>query len=352
MASTSNVLLMDAKGALAVMEAAIAARDLSTSLEGEDYLGTASAVNKLVLSGFSLAEKGAYLAGADNSTLRDLKSYELFPRAAELPLQIMKCAANPSGDPLADFQKAIIAPTAGMMETALDGAIYYEKHFIAMSPEEREKAQRPIYILVGDEWKCVGHKPVDIAECQANLAMYEKESLIAGTIKFCAEMEVFGSLYERLALFLQNYHNQVPLIQNQEAEADPQQGFNLMALPMIPEFLHEDETFKLFICPITHLPIRRPVGDPTNGITVYEYSAIVSWLAVNPRSPITQMPLTPDRLVERPAIQAIINSRLQQHQDRLLEYIESSPAFQQQLGAPAPVALSQAVEQENEQVHI
>jgi U-box domain. len=371
----SNVFSIAIKGALAAIEASLAVNELlkrSEENEGK-ALQTASAVNKLVLLGFSIGEIGALLGGASSSSLMHLKSWELLPRGAELPIEAGKYIVKLTKDPSVEnhiqlVEKGLIAPISGFIGTLADASAYYEKHFIEMSPEEREQATRPVYEYDSFEESFVltGYKPVNLEECQKNLAMLQNLSSASGCVRISAELEIIGnsyksakSLYGQLALFFERHGERIssfqhrckeaPIQQNEtpkEKEEDLQENISLRALPFIPSPLHQDEVFKQYICPITQLPIRHPVGDP-NGCTVYERSAILAWLMIQSVSPITKEPLTPDKLIERPALELLINRRLQEHEEKLWAYVASSPQLQEQLSSPPPSELIQDVEQES-----
>jgi hypothetical protein len=133
-----------------------------------------------------------------------------------------------------------------------------------------------------------------------------------------------GSLYENLLNFLRLSNNKMEQI------GGALQEFNLLALEEIPLPLHADGVFRRYICPITHQPIRFPVGDP-NGNTIYERSAILNWLQVRRVSPITRRPLFPHQLIPKPGLQALIDHRLGFHERRLWNYLQQSLSLQRNL---------------------
>jgi len=130
--------------------------------------------------------------------------------------------------------------------------------------------------------------------------------------------------------------------QNQPAQpvANDINPFQLRALPAIPEELHEDPVFRKYICTITMLPTRHPVGDP-NGRALYDRSAIERWIREHHNSPITRHPLTRDQLVPKPRIQAFIDDRLLQHETALKA--SATPLLQ----LPVNAQLLAAATQEN-----
>jgi hypothetical protein len=68
----------------------------------------------------------------------------------------------------------------------------------------------------------------------------------------------------------------------------------------IPETYEGMTDFPQFICPISFSLVTDPVLDPTNGITIYERSAIVRHLNNERRSPMTRLPLEISQLVNVP----------------------------------------------------
>lgn len=83
---------------------------------------------------------------------------------------------------------------------------------------------------------------------------------------------------------------------------------------VIPQTMHDDIVLSKYICTITQEPMRDPVADPTNGgKTLYERAAIVKWLQTKNTSPATRFTLNDFQLLERPALSALINSRLKLH---------------------------------------
>ncbi len=125
-------------------------------------------------------------------------------------------------------------------------------------------------------------------------------------------------LYERLRQYLET----LPL--NDEFKKT-----DLIQCKKIPKPLHEDVIFRLFVCPITNEPIRDPVRDPTNedlnGGTLYEKSAITDLLKTNPISPVTKQLLFPDALLPDAIVKAIVDKRLDQHREGLINYLNSAP---------------------------
>jgi len=93
-----------------------------------------------------------------------------------------------------------------------------------------------------------------------------------------------------------------------EGIIDPPKGFTLPV--KTPEKFENDPTYPKYICPLTQEIIRYAVLDPTDGTTLYEQSAIESYLQKKQSSPITREPLTEDDLVAVPNIARYIKMRL------------------------------------------
>lgn len=125
--------------------------------------------------------------------------------------------------------------------------------------------------------------------------------------------------YQRVAgrLRNQNSYQQVGAGAQQAAvmvqNDDP---FNLQNLQRLPQEFHDDLVFRRYSCTISLSPIRFVVGDP-NGHTLYEKEEILDWLRRNPISSVTRLPLSQAQLIQKPAIQALINERLRHHEIQL-----------------------------------
>lgn len=108
-----------------------------------------------------------------------------------------------------------------------------------------------------------------------------------------------------------------PVSTTQEEDSDvPANPYDFLAYKRsIPKILHTDVVLAKYECILALDPIRDPVGDPTGKTALYERSEILKALAKNPISPGTRLPLQPYQLVEKPAIKALIESRLKLHSD-------------------------------------
>ena len=97
------------------------------------------------------------------------------------------------------------------------------------------------------------------------------------------------------------------------ATENPVDLCDLKKCTVIPEFLNEDFVFSKYCCPISSLPIRDPVGDPTTESSttiLYDRLHIVRWLSSNSTSPVTRRPLTVEQLVPKPLLKELIDQRL------------------------------------------
>jgi len=106
---------------------------------------------------------------------------------------------------------------------------------------------------------------------------------------------------------------------------DKDGNINLLACDEIPFCLHEDSLFSSYICPITTSPIRYVVADPTTTpATLYEKRELIEWLKKSPRSPTSKKDLTPEMLHARPAVQALIDNRLDSYSQKINEEIKKN----------------------------
>jgi hypothetical protein len=262
--------------------------------------------------------------GASSATLGKIKSAELYGRIVDVPLRTVHCVTKGSMGAEEFFVQGCISPISSMLRVAAQAGVYGEQTYLEMTPEERANATRPIYENRGEGYyEIVGEKPIDVNECRQNIEQLQTTAGYCFAVEAAAQLRKIHSaapavydpmrphyllLAERLAHGQRN---------EPEVEIDP---FELTALPRIPEALANDAVLRQNICPITYHPIRYIVADPTtNGITLYERSAIVHWIAGRGTSPMTQLPLTEAQLLERPNLQAAIDNRLRFIEARLRE---------------------------------
>ena len=304
--------------------------------EGEQRVQTASKINRYVRASCFLTELTIMLRGGNSKTISNIKAVEFLSGMAECPIAVLREESHVrrhGGSFLQVIEQGFVLPLAEMLKSLSSHSFYAEKHFLEMSPEEQKKAQRPIYEMGFDcQINLTGYKPVDIAECKRNMKSLRKLYNRLTLVGVGAKLGVVSGArvaYDRLYEYLQEIHAAQRAANHIEDVAEEDQ-FNLVNLGIIPAPLHEDIVFRRYVCPITLLPIRHPVGDP-NGHTLYERGAILQWLQLHHFSPITHLPLTPAMLIPKPGLQALIDNRLRFHQDRLWEYIQQAPDFQHNL---------------------
>lgn len=290
--------------------------------------------NRLVILTLNACELGSFT----NQNLSYIKEGECVARFIDLPFRLYESLKN--GDTkIRVIERGIIAPLSDCIRVAAKANIYQEKAYLDLSPEEQAQPIRPI--LERDEFLdmdvVVGYRPIDVQECHENIATDESVESIASFIRVAAEIGVMSgaqSLYFKLAQFLQAGGHPLPPPPPPGPGPGGNDGHILLNLPNIPEPLHNDRVFNRYICSISHSPIRHPVGDPTNPRVLYEREMIIEWLLRNPTSPTTRQHLTIHQLIPRPAVQALINARLIEHEDRLWDYLESSTTLSDFLQAP------------------
>ncbi|MFI5343870.1 MAG: U-box domain-containing protein [Chlamydiales bacterium] len=332
--SRAIVLACDAYNAITSLSSVMEKRVRG---EEEDMLEIASAVNRFVMVGFTIAEIGALFAGATNEGLSNIKKLELLPKMANIPIQIIYEGdrIEPDARGMVKFIcRGVVAPISDLCRVVNEQAGYEEASYLDKYHADPENARRPIYEQVGygedSHFVIVGYKPIDPKECEANIAAAQSSAKIAASLR-CAmdlgipevatdaaqEVQQFGvELYQILADFLR---------QVQEPEINPNLGPNLnfLAFKRIPTPLHNDVVFSKYICPITKEPIRDPVRDP-NGRTLYERSAILNWLAINPCSPVTRTPMEESDLEELKGVRALIDQRLLMHGNLLNQFLKDN----------------------------
>jgi hypothetical protein len=82
-------------------------------------------------------------------------------------------------------------------------------------------------------------------------------------------------------------------------------------------------------------------------MTIYEERAIRTWLEHRPVSPYTARHLTADELIPMPALQNLIDSRLEEHDRNFNDYLLQTDAFDARLHALAAPATQAAADAEH-----
>ena len=315
--------------------------DVASSQGEENLLKKAHLVNTLAMLGFTMIETGAQYMGVRAQTMVKIKAFEMIPRNIQVPLSLINAVLGSQEQSsiraaLEILQKGVIAPFADVVRVAGELSAYEERSYLEMSPEEREKHRRPVYDYdpCTESLQIIGEKPIDVEECRVNLEMAQTIARGASFVRFGAEfthaINVVQPVYQGIHEYLRRFQVKVR---------------SLRELPEIPPPLREDRVLRQYICPISQEPIRHPVGDP-NGRTVYEERSIRRWLEGHHTSPVTRLPLTYRDLVPMPSLQALIDSRLEQHDRHFQEYLLQTSEFNTRLAAPALENLQGAADEE------
>ncbi len=285
-------------------------RNLDTTWE------TASVVHRLALLGFTCVETSLLLNGSNPEKLALLKRLEELPRAAGIPIELELQKPDIDGTTTSAIRvlsKGIIAPFADMLRVRYEESGYQAQAYLKAHHED-PTAQMPVYETVysgeSSSTKLIGYKLIDPLECRKTIQGATTYANIATSMRVVCE---------ELGRFL----SPAPL---QESDVEePAEWHDLLALQRIPPPLHNDVIFRQYMCLITREPIRDPVRDP-NGHTLYERAAIYNWLNGDSRrgSPTTRLPMTIRDLQEVPAVRAIIDARLQFHQQILIYFLQQT----------------------------
>ena len=339
-ASKALTMACDILGALNAVTVAYRSR----GEQDEVIFAKACAVNRLALLGFSSVEIGMLASGVKANPLLVLKVIELFPRIGQIGLQFASEVVSPhpfsmvEGEPFEEtvakrimriVSKGLVAPIADFFRVNAEISGYSEQRYLEILAKD-PTAKRPIYEPDNDGgFKIVGERPIDAKECETAIEEARNVAAVSSIVRATAEMDFEGPavgtasvVYGQLARFMRNALAFIPAHERNEDENDRIDWTNLVALDVIPDPLAEDEIFQRYICPITLRAIRHPVLDP-NGVTLYERSAIEGYLRGERKpSPITHQMMSREDLGEAGDIQAIIDARLRQHQQRFAEFIQ------------------------------
>jgi hypothetical protein len=321
-------------------------------------------INRIALLGFSLVQVGMETNKVSAKNLVVLKIIECFPRVAEIGFRCIKEVfllekEKQKADDLKRYlpllEKGFLAPTVDAIRVFAELRAYQEQSLLSLSPEELTKTG----VANMDE----NDPPIEIAplnkeEHIASKAAWEKVAAASSLLRVSLEAGVISSaaneknLYLRLALYFRDLiglpkdpANGIDRVKLVELKRNPIQALkeiqsviDFQRLKEIPDPLHQDPVFNRYTCLITMLPVRDPVGDPTNDQILYERKAITDWLRCRSAanlplvSPVTQLPITIATLIAKPALKLLINHRLGFFQKALFRHIES-PAFQANFAA-------------------
>lgn len=299
----------------------LADRDISLELR------TYNLVGRVLGFGFSVYEAGALVHQTSSEELMFIKELELAEKIlVELPSRIgLTLARIPKWTFPQDCQEELLPAFTEIFRVGSEVFIYDEGHFLEMTPEERANHTRPNTVKEGCGFnittKYLGEKPISTQECEKNREGFEKGDLALTLIKAVLESKVaskIGAPFFAPQIPLENPTRQ----QEIAPPLDESDASDLLTLSYIPKNLYEDDPDSIFlryVCPITHMPIRHPVKDPTvigNHCACYEKKAIYDWLRRNPRSVLTNLPLTISQLLPMPAAQNLIDAKLRACQEK------------------------------------
>ena len=327
LSSVVNTLTMACKGLQLVLDASDLSAGVVECLEShpEGNSRIAKVISGATRLAFSGMEVGAKLGNASNHMMSGLKTGEkmaltfiVFPIEATEAIEDVRHGRINSIQGIAKF----IAPVYSIGRASVEQSIYQERHFLGLSPEELAKERRSVLKPGGDpEYPEYEEKPVIADECKEILEAAEEVYPAVAKVELALRASTLNKtidLYQQLALRLRDPSVQVS---NALLAEDP---FDLLRLRTIPTELHDDAVFNRYKCPLTHVPVRDPVGDPTltdsaGHLTspVFERNFMVTWIRQKGTSPNTRKPLAIHQLVRKPHLRALIDHRLQFHSDRM-----------------------------------
>ncbi len=328
LSSVVNTLTMACKGLQLVLDAS----DLSAGVveflephpEGNSHIAKViSGATRLVFSGM---EVGAKLGNASNKTMSGLKIGEMIAFSTiVVPMEAAVAIEDVSHGRINGIQgiAKVIAPIASITRAGVEQSIYQERHYLGLSPEELAKERRSVPKPgTNPEYPEFEEKPVIVEECKKNLRKSEKAFPFVSTVESALRASTLNKtidLYQQLALRLR-----APSVLQDSNALLAEDPFDLLRLRTIPIELHHDVVFNRYKCPLTHVPVRDPVGDPTLTDSpghlmspVFERHVMVNWIRQKGFSPNTRKPLAIHQLVRKPHLRALIDHRLQFHSDRL-----------------------------------
>lgn len=301
-------------------------------------LDQASLVNRLILLGFTISETALLLNAAEADTMSLIKKLEFIFRATEAGIQwkIYEQESEQTNElsslsKIAMLEKKLLGPLAALERTAHEVQGYNELSYLEAYQKD-PTATRPVGVYNSQgHFSGVEPTPINPEECEMLIQKSKEWASYATYFQTAAQMGIFSDvciaatpLYEKLARFLRAWvPQQEPpgMPTPPQSAAMPSENLSLLTLSRIPPFLFDDIIFSRYICPITQEPIRDPVQDP-NGRTLYERNAIYNWLQMHPTSPVTMAPMSIENLKEMPALRALIDARLQFHQEKLEEFLQ------------------------------
>ncbi len=228
------------------------------------------------------------------------------------------------------------------VRSAVDISKLSEQIYLSMDPEEFAKTERPIYDADGD---IIGSKPLDAEECQKNIEFCRTSGNVVTVLEIIARLKLVTRTIE---FFTGQGPVRAPERFQALAQGVPQniaQALNLSAYGRIPPELREDPVLSLYVCPLTHEPIRYIVRDPRNEDHYYERRAILQHVRENPVSPlIPGLELREDMLEECPDLQGVIDNRLAALTGRIRDALENAIHEEAVEGVEGPELIEAAEE--------
>lgn len=316
-------------------------------------LGLSACAGKAVVAGINIAAVVAEASGASTGVVAGMRIAELGLRIIEFPISLAKTVADgpvlaSSLDVMKFFEKRLISTFSGLMRCSSDIEACVARERLALSDEELAKVRIPIFDS-GEAPVIIGYRTPTREECRITLERAMTANTILSPVVLCTKLGLFSSAVRKASTIFHrvfsNHQTEQQILERfgvselpnvLEQEHDP---LDLLRWPCIPEALQNDPVLKRYICPISLSPIRYPVGDP-NGVTIYDFPNIVQALRVNPVSPVTRRPLHVEQLIPKPALLALINSRLLAYEEKIKQYLREggTPAVD---GRVAQVALEE-----------
>src|SRR3990167_7774998 len=317
----------------------------------ETAMRAISIANQTFILIANLGEFLAAMRGGANSSFKNWKTAECVGRFLNLFIRPVEVYEIEGKSGVEGFENGILLPFASFFRALNEGEIYQQKAYLDLSVEELAKVRIPVYEGSGEHCYISSYRNITKEECEEVLQQIQSADLTFKAVELGLQLGAVEKIAGRTAsacelaqrLYLSLAQKLQTLSQTQGAQR-PAGGnsnpFDLLALSEIPQELEHDVIFSRYVCPITLRPIRHPVADP-NGVTLYEEASIREWIAAHGRSPVTGLSLGQDQLLSRPALQLLINNRLQYHSNRIEE------AVAHHLNIPPPGELQAGAEAEN-----
>lgn len=286
------------------LETIVCVRKVYSTGRNATKTDVADAVVKTSLVFLGVKESYGRHRNFSSEALAKIKKSEKWLRAANVPIQIIKWER---------VEKSLVLPIVSFVRAYFEQEAYEAQHHLTLTDEELGKrVEMPVFFQGKEGFEIVGYRPYTKKEAEDELKDANSLSSAFSKLELSSKFELGTAVYYRIKiLFVQSIKGQTGLPHIRPRP--PANLFDLRALRRIPAELHNDAALSQFECAITQEPIRHVAGDP-NGHTIYELNAITRWLGQNATSPITRAPLQSDQLVPKPAIQDLIDQRLDHYE--------------------------------------